>query len=1211
MQHPAQHKPKRGGRRERAKMKQSRQEGLIGAGTQIDKLKQRDTDGDISFDVRHCKCGQVHSSSVEDPDHGENSCVLDSLAHSAKMGSMRVTPLCFAGTPYLNMFSKAAMSVYDLSHFQVKDAIAHLLRKDEDLWEIATRNGTAYKKQCTLTRLPAFYVNGPHSHGTLSPTDLLKLQRDVAQGKALKGEVELRWFLYLTGLNVVIHRPGGCVLIAGEGKDDDEHHIFITGGHCYFVKPSPFVDRHAAELTRMKDAAKKIRDDLEIKERELKEDEAYARKVVQELFLAGPFQLIAMMSDAAASLDICRSMEVRSNARAQLAAIIIKSLEARDMADEQLSSLAASVGVHGVRLAQEKESESSLNAWHTFIGHTCAHACTGAWALLFAVSRQLQGALSTEGHGYGTLAHDCCVLAQAAKWSSLALVFASLSMMWYKGIVHSWGRVHTMTIMQRVSDTSLNMWGLSPPPSERRLWRFRPLLLPALHLASIPALCLLVRRLSILSTWDALNEALCSFGEFCADFQNAITSGLAALKSNLEILVLKSPVLLREVATHGDKILVLDQYDRIAHSSLRRWAGTLGTRLAGSIVGLSGSDQLRRWRDRTGSQMMDRELKSRNQTSVLRRIGEVWHCSNCKHFAMQAKAEVHSSITSDFTSKVDSRRDSRSFLIFYRRLRSYTGTEADGPLTPRERTWIQEVGDRLWLEFLELTMEEDGGVEERGHGSGPSFVPEPRGNRAVESEGEGSNDATSLFQGWGGALALSLPAHVIPPSTVLAEPPQFLRLVHRRLREMCRTSGHHVAGFMRAFRHLTNRRRDRYYIVNNELILNDFHMYLDSPIDWTVALPDEEENCYQMAWWLESELWVERSDEVEEGAGWESDLVMTVRSEAVMEADGRFAWRRGEENSVKRRRTMTGDGQQQAMSSTTSTAPSSEFLNTPGWRSRTEWRRLTQHTPAVCQEQEVKDIELDEMAAWVEAELWEHRVERLIRQYGDFSDAYIQSRARLQLSRRVRMRWRLNSPAVRALAALDGGDAASQLCGCACPWRETWSTWDESWTSGGRDRDRPREGRSRGSNGAPTVTTGHMTVEDAVSMWFQTLGVRGPEDAIATTALPEGGRQDRVDIMRGLGAHEINLMQLGVVAVDDEHTEGEDNEESIYMQTNLVLRDPWTSTVEFLNSGLCGMGDDFRRERARRLRGILQPVCNQMPCAQWQLLSYGSGQLAR
>ena len=110
---------------------------------------------------------------------------------------------------------------------------------------------------------------------------------------------------------------------------------------------------------------------------------------------------------------------------------------------------------------------------------------------------------------------------------------------------------------------------------------------------------------------------------------------------------------------------------------------------------------------------------------------------------------------------------------------------------------------------------------------------------------------------------------------------------------------------------------------------NDFQVYANGPVNWRLPFQEIDEDLRNLAWWLESELWIGRT-------GWESDTVMAMSSEPTMPTDERMAWLRGEEGAQhKRRRVQATDDGSVTVRSSTSPNPNVQMttsveLNTPG-----------------------------------------------------------------------------------------------------------------------------------------------------------------------------------------------------------------------------------------------------------------------------------------
>ena len=102
--------------------------------------------------------------------------------------------------------------------------------------------------------------------------------------------------------------------------------------------------------------------------------------------------------------------------------------------------------------------------------------------------------------------------------------------------------------------------------------------------------------------------------------------------------------------------------------------------------------------------------------------------------------------------------------------------------------------------------------------------------------------------------------------------------------------------------------------------------------------------------------------------------------------------------------------------------------------------------------------------------------------------------------------------------------------------RET-TEWYTS-RSGRRARERTPPWRcstNREPNHAPptwaSASRDTMPVDDAVSIWLQILGVGWPDDVMNSTTLPAVNHEDRASMMRGLGAVEASMTQLGLLRV--------------------------------------------------------------------------------
>ena len=395
----------------------------------------------------------------------------------------------------------------------------------------------------------------------------------------------------------------------------------------------------------------------------------------------------------------------------------------------------------------------------------------------------------------------------------------------------------------------------------------------------------------------------------------------------------------------------------------------------------------------------------------------------------------------------------RGFRDFYRKLREFTGAEASTQLGPEEMAWVEKVKDKLWEEWLELCNTEN--MEPAASGGLPD-VPPPGDDPPADVPD--SDEATSLVQR---SVLLWLPvAAGIPSNIVLAAPPDFLRLAHRKLQALW-SAGRDVSGFLVAFRHLFNRRRDRHYIVDCELVMTDFNQYLVQPMPGNLAWHDVEEDLQQMAWWLESELWTERVEDVEEATGWESETVMAMREEQVMPLSERLLWRSGEDGAKKRR----VEGPEGATSSSSSAPLESRrvgplLTNTPGpfadslraylsqsipqgvWNNvltevlgradhrqqagflqycRDEWTKVTRGATSSATTT-CDDIEMDEFASWIENELWESYLGVLRKRVGELCPRFVQACSQLRMTRRARMQWRMKAPRTRPE---DEGDGSS------------------------------------------------------------------------------------------------------------------------------------------------------------------------------------------
>ncbi|CAE7041953.1 unnamed protein product [Symbiodinium sp. CCMP2592] len=549
----------------------------------------------------------------------------------------------------------------------------------------------------------------------------------------------------------------------------------------------------------------------------------------------------------------------------------------------------------------------------------------------------------------------------------------------------------------------------------------------------------------------------------------------------------------------------------------------------------------------------------------------------------------------------------RGFRDFYRNLRTITGTEAGYGLCEEELSWAHFVDHHLWDEWMSLGL----GTGSAGSGD-PMGPPRPlpiSGNQQGELQ-DGSDDALSLTQL--SVKVLMIPACLaVPHNTVLAEPPHFLRLVHRRLRGLCE-QGRDLNGFIIAFRHLFQLRRDRYFVADCELVLDDFLRYLDRPMRWDMPFEDVDDDLREMAVWIESELWVERIDDVEEATGWESETVLSMRGEPVMPTDIRQAWRRGEE---------LGEETQVASSSSASAAPTntvghSVVLNTPGpfvdsmqaylmyqipgdlWRNvamsvetlagnrceshfaqfcHEQWVEHTRRLHSQCHVQLESDLEMDEFAVWVEAEMWELYLNALRNRVGFDSRRFILAAGELQLSRRTRM---------RAETPVTPGDHL-----------------------GDQAQDDMNQGEHDRMTGPPDVL-GTQEGTPRLAPLLRRLSAMFPELGEPGTARPLGEDMtgESIEVMKGQAQQHPHL-QGGLVAVRVERKPRDDDEDSIYMQTSMQVGprqprcDPLTGAVTFINEGLMAMDAELRLRRACQLRGQLQRAARSAIGWQWRLVS--------